>query len=100
MKEVFMFASIYIPNFSLQAALRHQTDLRLKPVAMVDPELSKPVIVELNSAARHFGVIPGFTASQAMARCPALTIQNPPARARTGGHRNLAANGLCFFGQH
>lgn len=70
-----MFACIYIPNFSLQAALRHEVELRAKPVAMVDAELPKPVIVELNAVARKGGVIPGLTASQAMARCAELVIK-------------------------
>jgi len=70
-----MFASIYIPDFSLQAALRHQADLRSKPVGIIDPALSNPAIVEANAAAKEFGVGKGLTASQAMARCGKLTIK-------------------------
>jgi hypothetical protein len=30
-----MFATIYLPNFYLQAAMRHQRELRAKPVALI-----------------------------------------------------------------
>jgi protein ImuB len=71
-----MFATVFIPDFSLQAVLRHELELlRSRPVALVDPALPKPIIVQLSSAARAFGVIEGLTASQAMARCEELTIK-------------------------
>ena len=70
-----MFAVIFIPNFSLQAALRHEPDLRARPVALVDSKLTKPAIVELTSAAQSYGVCEGLTASQAMARCAELIIK-------------------------
>lgn len=70
-----MFAVIFIPNFSLQAVQRHEPDLRERTVALVDPALPKPVIVQLTSAARSYGVCEGLTASQAMARCAELTIK-------------------------
>jgi protein ImuB len=70
-----MFAAIFIPNFSLQAVLRHEPDLRGRMVALVDPALPKPVIVQLTSAARSYGVREGLTPSQAMARCAELIIK-------------------------
>jgi len=70
-----MFAVIFIPNFSLQAVLRHEPESRARPVALVDSKLLKPVIVELISAARGHGVCEGLTASQAMARCAELIIK-------------------------
>jgi hypothetical protein len=33
-----MFATIYLPDFYLQAALRHQPDLSDKPVALIDDQ--------------------------------------------------------------
>ena len=71
-----MFAVIFIPNFSLQAVLRHEPDLRARPVALVDSKLLKPAIVELTSAAQTRGVCAGLTASQAMARCAELIIKS------------------------
>jgi protein ImuB len=70
-----MFAVIYIPQFSLQAALRHEPDLHSQPVALIDPKSSKPEIIQLNSAARSYGVAAGLTASQAAARCEPLKIK-------------------------
>jgi protein ImuB len=70
-----MFAVIFIPNFSLQAVLRHEPDLRERAVALVDSKLTKPAIVELTLAARACGVCEGLTASQAMARCAELVIK-------------------------
>jgi protein ImuB len=70
-----MFAVIFIPNFSLQAVLRHEPDLRARPVALVDSKLIKPAIVELTAAAQACGVCAGLTASQAMARCAELIIK-------------------------
>ena len=70
-----MFAVLFIPNFSLQAALRHEPDLRSRPVALVDPQATKSVITQLTSAAQACGVCAGLTASQATARCADLIIK-------------------------
>ena len=40
-----MFATIYLPDFYLQAALRHQPDLTGKPVALIDDQEKKAVII-------------------------------------------------------
>jgi len=71
-----MFAVIFIPNFSLQAVLRHEPDLRSRPVALVDPQATKPVITQLTSTAQSCGVCEGLTASQGMARCAELIIKS------------------------
>src|SRR6185437_11877426 len=70
-----MFAVIFIPNFSLQAVLRYEPDLRSRPVALVDPKDTKPAITQLTFAAQSCGVCAGLTASQAMARCAELIIK-------------------------
>src|SRR5690348_14557494 len=70
-----MFAVIFIPNFSLQAILRHEPDLRSRPIALIDPQATKSVITQLTSAAQSSGVDEGLTASQAMARCADLIIK-------------------------
>jgi len=76
-----MFAVIFIPNFSLQSVLRHEPESRGKAVALVDPGMPKPAIVQLTSAARVQGVCEGLTASQATARCAELIIK-PRSRAQ------------------
>jgi protein ImuB len=70
-----MFAVIFIPNFSLQSVLRHEPESRGRAVALVDPQLPRPVIVQLTSTAQSCGVRAGLTPSQAMARCADLIIK-------------------------
>jgi protein ImuB len=90
-----VFAVVFIPNFSLQAVLRHEPELRSRAVALVDCEgpggrtsTSRPIsrslgrggtrasqIIELTSSARGYGVCEGLTAPQAMARCDDLIIK-------------------------
>ncbi len=78
------FASLFIPNFYLQAALRDHV-LREKPdlpnesifrraAALIDEREKKPIIMELNQAAESAGVAAGMTPSQALARCPDLLV--------------------------
>ena len=96
-----MFATIYLPNFYLQAAMRHQppnqsagetpagpTDSPqnesvrladkmsvLQPVALIEEQENKPVIIQLNHAAESAGVRKGMTPSQALARCLRVVIK-------------------------
>jgi protein ImuB len=71
-----MFAVIFIPDFSLQAVLRHEPELIPQAVALMEPELTKLGIVQLTAGARVAGVCEGMTASQAIARCADLTIKS------------------------
>jgi protein ImuB len=70
-----MFTTIYLPNFYLQAAMRHQPELRTQPVALIEEQKNKPVIVQLNHAAESAGVRKGMTPSQALARCLRVVIK-------------------------
>jgi protein ImuB len=70
-----MFATIYLPNFYLQAATRHQPELRAKPVALIEEQERKPVIIQLNEAAANAGIQKGMTPSQALARWLHVTIK-------------------------
>ncbi len=70
-----MFATIYLPNFYLQAALRHQPDDRDKPAALIEEQEKKPLIIQLNRAAESAGVRKGMTPSQALARCLHVVIK-------------------------
>jgi nucleotidyltransferase/DNA polymerase involved in DNA repair len=70
-----MFATIYLPDFYLQAALRHQPQLRAEPVALIDDEEKKAVIIQLNAAAKASGVRSGMTPSQGLARYLRLVIK-------------------------
>jgi impB/mucB/samB family len=70
-----MFATIYLPDFYLQAALRHQPELLGQPVALIDDQDKKAVIIELNAPAEDVGVRIGMTPSQGLARTLALVIK-------------------------
>ena len=70
-----MFAAIYLPNFYLQAALRHQPELRTQPIGLIDGEEAKASIMQLNQAAENVGVRRGMTPSQGLARCLQLVIK-------------------------
>lgn len=70
-----MFATIYLPNFYLQAALRHQLKLKDVPVALIDEAEAKAVIIQLNQTALAAGVLVGMTPSQGLARCLPLVVK-------------------------
>jgi hypothetical protein len=70
-----MFATIYLPDFYLQAALRHQPELSGKPVALIDDQEKKAAIIQLNAAAEERGVRIGMTPSQGLARYLDLVIK-------------------------
>ncbi len=59
-----MFACIFIPDFSVQAIIRFEPELRVRPVAVLTgrPPLEK--VVALNEKARQAGVEVGATKSQ------------------------------------
>ena len=87
-----MFATIYLPNFNLQAATRHQPELRAKPVALIEEHERKPVIIQLNEAAEKADIRKGMTPSQALARCLRVVIK---ARAHT--HENSMQKILIHY---
>jgi hypothetical protein len=70
-----MFATLYVPNFYLQAALRHQSPAAEIPVGLIDEEDKKVVLIQLNTAAEAAGVTKGMTPSQGLARCLSLVIK-------------------------
>ena len=87
-----MFATIYLPDFYLQAALRHQPELHAKPVALIDDQKKKAVIIQLNAAAEQTGVCSGMTPSQGLARCLQLTV-----KVRARSQENLLQGILLRF---
>lgn len=70
-----MFATIYLPHFYLQAAMRHQPGLCAKPVALIEEQEKKPVIIQLNDVAEKAGIYKGMTPSQALARSLRVVIK-------------------------
>jgi impB/mucB/samB family len=70
-----MFATIYLPNFYLQAAMRHQHGLCANPVALIEEQEKKPLIIQLNDVAEKAGICKGMTPSQALARSLQVVIK-------------------------
>jgi nucleotidyltransferase/DNA polymerase involved in DNA repair len=70
-----MFATIYLPNFYLQAAMRNQPELRGKPVGLIEEQENKPVIIQLSTEAESAGICKGMTPSQALARSLQVVIR-------------------------
>ena len=69
-----MFATIFLPNFFLQAAMRYQQIPSSTPVGLIDENDNKPLIIQLNQAAETAGVRIGMAPSQGLARCLNLLI--------------------------
>ena len=73
-----MFAVICLPDFELQAVLRHEPELRAQAIALVDGEATnaaKALVLQCTEKAQSAGVCAGLTAPQAQARCSELLLK-------------------------
>ena len=61
----FMFACIYIPNFSIAAALRAEPELQARPVAIFEGKSPLEKIIAVNEHAKHLGIAAAITKAQA-----------------------------------
>ena len=55
--------------------MRHQPGLCAKPVALIEEQEKKPVIIQLNDVAEKAGIYKGMTPSQALARSLRVVIK-------------------------
>ncbi len=67
-----MHSVMLLPKFRLQSVLRWRD--ASGPVAVVDGDAGKGVVLEATEAAMSFGVGPGISVAQAMARCEGLRV--------------------------
>lgn len=67
-----MFAALWMPRFRLQSALRWRE--ARGPIALVDGDATRGVILEANAEAAASRVRPGLSPAQALARCPKLGV--------------------------
>ena len=75
MRNDHMFGVILLPDFALQAALRHQrASIRDAPVAVLSGEATKLLILQCNTVALSAGVRAGMTSSQGLGRCGQLRL--------------------------
>ena len=73
-----MYATLLLPNFRLQAALRFAPPpWHTEPVALLDSQIGRTLILEVSSQAAQHGACPGMSPAQALARCPALKLLPP-----------------------
>lgn len=82
-----MFAVVILPNFRLQAALRFREEMHARPVALIDPHEPKAGLLEITATAEAAGITTGQTATQALARCSALTRAGTNCTSRVAGNR-------------
>jgi protein ImuB len=61
----FMFACIYIPNFSIAAALRAEPELQTRPIAIFEGKHPLEQIVAVNENASRLSIAPRMTKAQA-----------------------------------
>jgi protein ImuB len=91
-----MFAVIYLPQFALQAALRHQPELWSQPIALVDPALAPPRVCDFTAPARRQGVEAGLTPTQALARCRDVSIRHRSPAQESATTAALLQCAYCF----
>jgi DNA polymerase-4/protein ImuB len=86
-------ACCWIPLFPLRCETARRPELASLPVALVGPDDTRRVW-QLSPLARHAGVKPGMTVSQAIGLCPALKLCEPdPVHYAAQFSRLLAALG-------
>lgn len=88
-----MYAALWLPRFQLQAVLRAQAEGHKTLVALLDETTAGAKddkhVLHASEAAERAGVHPGMTASQAQARCPALTFLHRDAALESAAQREL-----------
>src|SRR2546430_16795686 len=70
-------ACVWIPLFALRCEEARRPDLVSQPGALLAPGASRRVVWQVSPLARHAGVRPGMTVSQAIGLCPALRLCEP-----------------------
>src|SRR5437773_106590 len=68
---------VWIPLFALRCEEARRPALASQPSALLAPDASRRVVWQVSPLARHAGVRPGMTVSQAIGLCPALRLCEP-----------------------
>ena len=88
------YAVIVVPDLSLHALLLNEPDLAYRPVALIEGEGRRAVVVQFTKQAE--GIEPGLAVTLAMARCSGLLLRQRNHEAETVAHRLLAAAAFSF----
>ena len=91
-----MFAVLHIADFALQAVLRTEPAIGLRPAALFSGSGKKSLVISINTAARAAGVELGMSAPQAVARCPKIVIRAPSPAAELEARAALLAAGFTL----
>ncbi len=91
-----MFAVLHIADFALHAVLRNEPTAAIQPAALFANQGKKSLVLAANPAARAYGIEPGMTAPQAVARCPALVVRSPNSEANAEARSALLAVGFTL----
>src|SRR3989442_12047369 len=73
----FVAVCVWIPLFALRCEGARRPELASQPSALLAPDASRRVVWQVSPLARHAGVRPGMTVSQAIGLCPALRLCEP-----------------------
>src|SRR5437879_12128902 len=68
---------VWIPLFALRGEGAGRPELASLPGALLAADASRRVVWQVSPLARHAGVRPGMTVSQAIGLCPALRLCEP-----------------------
>ncbi len=82
------FACIYVPNFSVAAALRAEPELQARTLAIVEGKPPLENIFAVNEAASRLGIAPGMTKAQAEL-CPEVALRPRSALQESAAHAAL-----------
>ena len=82
------FAAIFVADFSVEAVLRTEPDLRSQAVAILEGKPPQQYIFALNEKARHIGMETGMTKLQAET-CPELVLRNRSVLQESSAHAAL-----------
>jgi len=66
----------WIPLFALRCEERRRPELVLRPTGLLTPDDNRR-LWQVSARARHLGVKPGITVSQAVGLCPSITLCEP-----------------------
>jgi protein ImuB len=83
-----MFACIYIPNFTIAAALRAEPELQAHPLAIFEGKPPLEKIIAVNERAAKFGIAPGMTKAQAEL-CSDLMLRSRSTLQQSSTHASL-----------
>src|SRR5579862_1056545 len=82
------FACIYVPNFSVAAALRAEPELKSHAVAILEGKPPLEKIIAVNERAAQLGIAPGITKAQAEL-CSGLALRTRSSLQESAAHAAL-----------